>query len=744
MDADLATATINLFASVLVDQAVDKSLDYVIPQEFQDKIMIGMRVLVPLRNRLCKATVIATKQKTDIKQIKSIHSLLEDSLISKDLLKLAHWMSHYYATSLHQVLKVIFPSKLRNETVSKKQRLLKPLVSKEKLQSLCAELRLEAPAQALILEQLLLYPKGIFLSELKEKISLSQSALKQLEKKNLLSCELVILDQTFLLDLEFFKSKAKKLTDEQTLALKKIQKSIRENVFETHLVYGVTGSGKTEIFLQAIDEVLKKGQGVIYLVPEISLTSQTIERLKSRFSQNIAVLHHRLSQGQRYEAWQQIQQGHIKIVLGARSAVFSPVPNLGLIIVDEEHEGAYKQTDEAPRYHARDIAVMRGKLCQCPVILASASPSLESFHNAKEGKYILSCLSKRIEEAKLPKVNIVNMLLDKNKKGSLFSDLLLEAIKKRISVGEQTLLFLNRRGYRTSSLCPMCSHVLECPHCDLTLTYHRGAGILACHLCDYRIDPPRECPKCRHPEMKFKGAGTEMVERALHAIFPEVRTLRLDADSTKHKGSFEKIFKQFRSGKADVLIGTQMIAKGLHFPMVTLVGILNTDGSLHVPDFRASETVFQLLLQVAGRSGRSGLSGEVIIQTHLPDHPVISLAAKQDYEAFYQLEMESRQLFDYPPFSHLVKLVFSGDDEQKVEKEATKFKEALLQKLPATVAIHPVVPCGYAKIKNVYRFQCLIKGKAVGPILKVLKELDHEIDPTLRMSIDVDPISTYL
>lgn len=418
--------------------------------------------------------------------------------------------------------------------------------------------------------------------------------------------------------------------------------------------------------------------------------------------------------------------------------------NLGLIIVDEEHEPSYKQTEESPCYHARDVAVMRGKLCSAAVVLGSATPSMESYHNAKTGKYRLSKLTIRADAANLPTVSLIDMRheFDKAKGFALFSEPLLSAIEKRLKLGEQTLLFLNRRGYNTSQLCTKCSHSIVCPHCDISLTFHLGENILACHLCDYKLQPPRSCPSCGDSEgLKFKGAGTEKVERALHAIFPEARTLRLDADTTRHKGSHDLLFKQFRSGKADILIGTQMIAKGLHFPSVTLVGVLNADASLNIPDFRASEQVFQLITQVAGRSGRGALAGEVLIQTHLTDHPTILLAKEQDYEGFYAQEIEVRKLFNYPPFTHLAKITFTGTDAEKTLSAAKKLREELIRHLPGSFEIHPAIPCGHAKVKDQFRFQILIKGEKIPSFLQEIQ--NKFTQKPIRLSIDIDPLSTY-
>jgi len=736
-----------VIASVILDAALDHPLDYLIPEQ---QASVGKRVLVPLQKRLCKGTIFELKEEKKGKQeLLPIQEVLsEEPLIPHDLMKLAEWMSRYYCCSLSKVLKFVLPGSLRKGTKQKKQLLIKPLASRPELAQACQDIREKYPQQAKVLDVILLSPQGMVLSELLEKAGVTRSPIQSLVNKKYLTFSSLPFDHAVLEDQEYFLTKAKNLNPEQQSALECIKSSLEENRFAPHLIYGVTGSGKTEVYLQAIEHALKLSKGTIFLVPEIALTSQTLERIRSRFLEKVAILHHRLSDGQRNEAWHQLLSGKCQIAIGARSAIFCPVKDLGLIIVDEEHETSYKQNEEAPCYHARDVAVMRGKMAGATVLLGSATPSLESYHNALKGKYKLSLLKQRADHALMPEIKIVDMRFEYQKaKGfTLFSEALLDAIKSRLTVGEQVLLFLNRRGYHTSQLCRQCAYVLKCPHCEISLTFHRGDNILACHLCDYHLNPPKICPSCSSREtLKYKGAGTENVERSLHAIFPEVRTLRLDADTTKHKGSHELFFKQFRSGKADVLIGTQMIAKGLHFPAVTLVGVLNADASLNIPDFRASEHVFQLLTQVAGRSGRGSLKGEVIIQTHLPEHSTIKLAADQDFEHFYAQEIPIRELFQFPPFCHLVKFVFSGKNLEKVQKEANLFRHALIQFLPPEFELQPLVPCGYAKINDLFRYQFLMKGKRPFFLKNLLQPFldNYKVPSTIRLFIDVDPLSTF-
>lgn len=724
-------------ASVVLDSNIDRPLDYAIPKSLIGRIYPGMRVEVPLRKTVRLGTVLLLKMSSNfsLQSIKELSS--QEPLISKELLLLAEWMAKYYATPLSKVLRLFLPPSVRKGMDAKQQLFVKPLVERASLAHLCI---LESSlSQRKALDVLLKHPKGILLSQLLQEANISRSPIDSLVKRGVVSLEHLSVDRSLIHEADFFPTKPKQLNEEQRAALEKICLSLNAHRFETHLLFGVTGSGKTEVFLQAITQTLSLGKTALVLVPEIALTTQTLERMRARFQTDVALLHHQMSDGMRRDAWHKIQSGQTHLVVGPRSAIFSPLKNLGLIIVDEEHEGSYKQTDEMPCYHARDLAVVRGKLEGVTVVLASATPSLESYHHALKGKYHLSTLTTRPKSVSFPQVTIVDMRSDSEKKNFLFSSLLLQEMEKRYKNGEQTLLFLNRRGFHSAQVCQSCSHILGCPHCSTALTFYKGDNRLSCHLCSFeQTPPPRQCPKCGSSEaLKFRGAGTELVEKALHAIFPEIRTLRLDRDTTRHRGSHEQFFKQFKAGKADVLIGTQMVAKGLHFPSVTLVGVLNADAALQIPDFRSAESVFQLLTQVAGRSGRGAIPGDVILQTHLPGHPVIQAAASQNYASFSQLELESRQLFSYPPFSRLVKIVISGPDLEATTSHAQQVQSYLIQQLPSTYEIGPVNPCGHARIQGKHRLQFLIKGR-LPPVLGPLPS-----HPNIRILIDPDPISIY-
>ena len=478
------------------------------------------------------------------------------------------------------------------------------------------------------------------------------------------------------------------------------QESNRQNSSHVFLLHGVTGSGKTEIYLQALAHALEQGKGAIVLVPEISLTPQTVERFKARFSSGklqtlVAVLHSHLSTGERHDEWHKIRQGRARIVIGARSAIFAPVEPLGLIIVDEEHEHTYKQ-EEAPRYHARDVAIMRGQMEGAVVVLGSATPSLESYYNCKKGKYTLLELPERVDNQKMPHVRVVDMrqAAYKEKGPPIFSPQLKEAITQRLERGEQTILFLNRRGYSTALQCPKCGYVAQCPNCSLALTYHRIEQKLSCHICGHNEKVPSVCPnpKCKNPAIRYAGTGTQKVEELLGKLFPTARVRRMDADTMKRKDDYRKTLGDFRAGKIDILVGTQMIAKGLHFPNVTLVGIIYADLALHQPDFRAGERTFQLLTQVAGRAGRGDVEGEVFVQAFAPFHPAIQYARRHDFTGFYEQEMEFREQLKYPPLSRVALLTLKGRNEDKVKFSAEHLKRELEKYLGSAVQRSPHRP----------------------------------------------------
>lgn len=730
-----------LFVSVFLDQNLQKPLDYSVPFELQSLIQVGSRVEVPLKSAAVKGTVAALMNEARFKGVKPILKILSHQKeLSDTQWKLAEWMSQYYATPLQKVLKCFIPPHVRKETRPKSKLFATLMKSHEETISYCEKIRGKNSSQALVLDLLLQNPKGLFLSEILEAKG-SRSSVQTLCKQKWIVLKSLSTEDDLLLDGDFFPTKPKILNGEQKEALSSIESALDSGKFSPHLIYGITGSGKTEIYLQAIAKSLSLQKSAMLLVPEIALTSQTIERIKTRFSEKIAILHHKRSLGERTSSWDDLKSGKIRLVIGARSAIFCPVQNLGLIIVDEEHDGSYKQSDEMPCYQGRDVAVMRAHLENCTILLGSATPSIESRHNAAIGKYKLHTLRSRATKANLPKVSVVDMKSEMDRNGGFthFSEKLLSALKERVLKGEQALLLLNRRGYHRMQLCASCRSIVKCPHCDLSLTFHKAANELKCHVCHFSRPAFRKCPDCGDEgSMEFKGFGTEHVERSLKAILPEIRTLRMDRDTTQKKEAHEELFKQFRSHKADVLIGTQMIAKGFHFPSVTLVGVLNIDASLSIPDFRSPEHAFQLLIQVFGRSGRSDLPGEVVLQTFMPEHPIFQLASKQDYDAFYEAEIEERRTFGYPPFSHLAKLTFSSSDESACRNNAEEAQKNLQQLLGPNAHIFPVSPSGHSKIKDMYRFQFLIKTARLSFISAALSSFASP-----HVKIDVDPLSTF-
>ncbi len=740
--------TFSLYAKIILDRSPVKPLDYGVPEPLIAKIKPGMRVSVAVRNFMRKGLVLALEPTSDLPAVQPILELLSDhDVLTEDLFELARFMSRYYCTCLSKATSVILPSSVRKDTKELCKAFIKRGVSVPQLRNIAEELREKKPKQAQVIDIFLQNPEGLFLTELLENPQITLSPVETLIKNKILTKENVTIDRSLLEEEEFFPIPPKQLNEQQKKVFDSIAIDLQNQQFKTHLIYGITGSGKTEIYMQLIQRAIDQEKGVIVLVPEIALTTQTIERFKSRFTTRIAILHHRLSDGERVDAWHRIRKGEIPIVVGARSAIFSPIPNLGLVIVDEEHENSYKQIEDSPCYHARDIAIKRGQLTNSVVVLGSATPSIESMYNAKEGRYILHTIQERAGNAQRPQITIVDMKHECEKQGyTLFSDTLLSKLEQKINQGEQSILFLNRRGFFTCQVCTECHEPIKCKHCDVSLTYHKSESILSCHICEYMVKADLEhCPSCGAKKtLKYRGPGTEQVQKALHAIFPQVRTLRMDRDTTKHKGSHDKLFKEFKSGKADVLIGTQMIAKGLHFPHVTLVGILNADSGFHIPDFRSNEIVFQLITQVSGRAGRGHLKGEVIIQSFLSDHPIIRLASQEDYEAFYQTEIEERKLFAYPPFVRLARVVFSGSDPTKVEKYGAEYYNNLKGKLnPKEHQILPLAPCGYARIKDKHRFQFLIKTIAMMKLSTIIAANPAKKSSSIKVHIDIDAISTF-
>ena len=544
----------------------------------------------------------------------------------------------------------------------------------------------------------------------------------------------------------FEKTTALSLNAEQQVAVETILQSVQEQQSQTYLLEGITGSGKTEVYLQVIAEVLNQGKTAIMLVPEISLTPQMVQRFKSRFGEHVAVMHSGLSQGEKYDEWRKIERGEAEVVVGARSAIFAPIENIGVIIVDEEHEASYKQ-EETPRYHARDLAIWRSEYHHCPVVLGSATPSLESRARAQKNVYQRLRLTQRANQAAtLPTIDVVDMRQEvENGNVSSFSMSLQEKLQERLEKNEQSVLLLNRRGYSSFVICRDCGYVLPCPNCDISLTLHMDSKTMKCHYCGHEERIPYRCPNCGQDKIRYYGTGTQKVEEELQTLLPDSRILRMDVDTTRRKGAHEKILRTFGEGQADILLGTQMIAKGLDFPNVTLVGVLNADTALNLPDFRSSERTFQLLTQVSGRAGRAEKPGEVIIQSFNPEHYAIQLAKAQDYEDFYTKEMYIRHRGDYPPYYFTVQITASHPEENEAAKQmfqiATKLKQGLS---PQAILLGPT-PNAIMRVNNRYFYQVIIKYKQepmLQPLLKeILTDTQRATARGLKLSIDAEPMN---
>ncbi|MGL9999958.1 primosomal protein N' [Enterococcus sp. DIV1444a] len=544
----------------------------------------------------------------------------------------------------------------------------------------------------------------------------------------------------------FEKTTALSLNAEQQVAVETILQSVQEQQSQTYLLEGITGSGKTEVYLQVIAEVLNQGKTAIMLVPEISLTPQMVQRFKSRFGEHVAVMHSGLSQGEKYDEWRKIERGEAEVVVGARSAIFAPIENIGVIIIDEEHEASYKQ-EETPRYHARDLAIWRSEYHHCPVVLGSATPSLESRARAQKNVYQRLRLTQRANQAAtLPTIDVVDMRQEvENGNVSSFSMSLQEKLQERLEKNEQSVLLLNRRGYSSFVMCRDCGYVLPCPNCDISLTLHMDSKTMKCHYCGHEERIPYRCPNCGQDKIRYYGTGTQKVEEELQTLLPDSRILRMDVDTTRRKGAHEKILRTFGEGQVDILLGTQMIAKGLDFPNVTLVGVLNADTALNLPDFRSSERTFQLLTQVSGRAGRAEKPGEVIIQSFNPEHYAIQLAKAQDYEDFYTKEMYIRHRGDYPPYYFTVQITASHPEENEAAKQmfqiATKLKQGLS---PQAILLGPT-PNAIMRVNNRYFYQVIIKYKQepmLQPLLKeILTDTQRATARGLKLSIDAEPMN---
>ena len=740
------------YVRVIIDRAIQREFDYSVPETLADRISIGSRVRVPFRDKSALATVLATLEQSDAKGIRPIEALVgEAPSISESLLDLAKWMGTYYCCPLETVMRSLLPQVIRRAEVSwKKQLFVQPPskvdMSEPDWQQRIDNLRKRAPRQAELLDAIAKLDKPILAAQLLRQTSFDNQTLRALAKRGLIELREEAVERDPHADEQFIATTNIEVNPEQALALGKITEAlITPESAKPILLHGVTGSGKTEIYLQAIRTALERGRSAIVLVPEISLTPQTVERFKSRFAEMhevVAVLHSHLSQGERHDEWHKIHSGRARIVIGARSAVFAPLKDLGLIIVDEEHETTYKQ-EEAPRYHARDVAVVRAKIEKCAVVLGSATPSLESYHNATTGKYELLTLTQRVDNQRMPLIRIVDLRLErrKGKIAPILSEKLSQAIAVRLEKREQTILFLNRRGFSTSLLCSNCGEARNCPNCSVALTFHRHMARLSCHLCGHTAAVPKKCPECGKDALIYAGFGTEKVESTVSQFFPKANVRRMDADSMTRKEAYRDTLRNFRTGKIDILVGTQMIAKGLHFPNVTLVGIINADLALHLPDFRAGERTFQLLTQVAGRAGRGETAGEVFVQTYTPFSPSIQFARHHDFAGYFQQELEFRERCDFPPFKHAVLITVRSAHDGRAKLSAVTLVRRLKESLGSEFTLGEATPAPLEKLQGQFRFHILLRGEAIMRLSRLIREtLDKlPLPEDVIATVDVDP-----
>lgn len=788
------------------------TLTYHVPDTFVENLEPGHRVLVPLGRRVITGVVLDSADETDIETVRDIHDILDlNPLLTPELLRLTQWISEYYLCHQGEVIRTALPPGIHQTTqlnvslcqihpqvtLSEKQQTILRMLEKTSplsVQSLekkmnAGRLRFElnkledmgclslehvleeakvkirsenwvgvTPVVDKVLVEALQHraPKqGNVLHDLfrmghdvpRDEVDTDFATLRALETKGLIFIRQEESFRDAYLNAPVEAPKPVTLTDEQRSVVQTVQTHL--NHFQVLLLHGVTGSGKTQVYMEAIAQVLEQGKTALVLIPEISLTPQAVQRYRGLFGNQVAVLHSRMSNGERYDSWRKIREGSFRIGLGPRSAVFAPLENLGLIVVDEEHETSYKQTDPSPRYHARDVAIVRAQINNCPVILGSATPNLESYFNAMQGKYLLCELTKRVDAVPMPEVVLVDRKPeDKMAVRHILTPLLVRKMKEQLDAGQQIVLLQNRRGYASFLRCQECGDIAHCPHCDIPLTFHQRGHLLRCHYCGYQRYANEVCSKCEGSTLRYRGVGTQRVEEEVADYFPEAKLFRMDLDTTRRKGAHDQIIHDFEKGKGDILLGTQMVAKGHDFPGVHLVGIISADTELFFPDFRSGERTFQLLSQASGRAGRRNRIGEVVIQTMYPDHEILAFVQRHDYLSFYQWEMKQRHEFHYPPWGRLIQVRFRGPSEQDTERAAQLFQQ-LAPRSDVVQVLGPVAS-PLARIKNLYRYQIIFRSSKTRDVSgNYLRRLVQEAWSRfseakkygrVRLSIDVDPV----
>ena len=741
-----APAPAALFAEIVFDRPLDQAFTYGVPADLADRVAVGKRLKVPFGrgDRSIIGYCVGVNTNAPERRVKGVLDVLDEHpLLTETLLRLTRWMADYYLCAWGQVLHAVVPAGARQSAGSMKRAFLELVPEAEVPTKL-------SPRQRAVLEALRDAGKPLEVRAVQRQVNCGVGVIRTMLQRGLIRQMVKRVDRDLAATEENDEPPIRELNAQQLAVVEALRPTLHEPTFKPFLLYGVTGSGKTEVYMRAIEETLARGKQALVLVPEISLTPQTVRRFAGRFG-DVAVLHSHLGDAERGVHWRRVFNGQARVIVGARSAIFAPAQNLGLIIIDEEHETSFKQ-DTTPRYHGRDVAVMRARLENIPIVLGSATPSLESWHNAQKGSYTLLTLPHRVSSRPLPPVRLIDMRRQAPQKGrpTALSEPLIEAMKRALTDGGQVMLLLNRRGFATHVHCPSCGHVESCRFCDLALTYHKQRDIMMCHYCSYEQEPVHTCPACGQSAIRYQGLGTEKLEAELQQRFPALVVRRMDSDTMRKPGSHARTLAAFRRGEIHILLGTQMIAKGLDFPNVTLVGVINADMALHIPDFRSGERTFQLLTQVSGRAGRGPRGGQVLVQTFTPEHPCIHHAATHDYGTFVEGELAQRREHAYPPYQRMARIIVRGLDEEVArqfsERLAAAFTDAierLGQVEPVPVRLLGPAEAPVFRLQGYYRFHFQLQSPSAATLHRVLRLVMPSVAPPrdVELNLDVDPFN---
>ena len=743
-----------MIAQVIINSNVknlNKIFDYNVPEKMLGTICVGDRVLVPFGNmkNLEEGFIIGFKDKSDYK-VKDISKIQEGIKLTYKNIELAKLMARRYFCNISDCIKLMLPPGTTNKNIENriKDKKLNFVYLKKDIDEIEEDIEnkiIKSEKQKRVLN-FLIQNEGVQTVELEIITDTTNAVLKALERKKYIEIIEQKVDRNPFINKDIKPSINLKLTDEQQNAFNIINESIKNGKNKEFLLYGITGSGKTEIYLQLIGEILKNNKSSIILVPEISLTPQMVDRFVARFGKDkIAVLHSKLSIGERYDEWNKINNRECKIVIGARSAIFAPVQDLGLVIIDEEHDSSYK-SETNPRYNAKEIAKYLAKQNNIPLVLGSATPDITTFYNAQKNEIQMVKLSKRANKSSLPDVEIIDLRMElANGNKSILSTKLYSQIEENLKNKKQTILFLNRRGYSTFVMCRDCGYTVKCKNCNITMTYHLKQNKLKCHYCGHEEKNIKICPECNSKNIKYFGTGTQKLEQEINRLFPDASTIRMDIDTVSKKNSHEEILNKFKNENIDILIGTQMVVKGHHFPNVTLVGVIAADSSLYIDDFRSNERTFQILTQVAGRAGRENLPGKVIVQTYNPDNFAIECSKKQNYDIFYETEIEIRKQLKYPPFCDIISIGLVDVNEDKIKTISKKLYlniNKLIEENKLDIMIYKPLPCPIDKIKNKYRWRIILKGRLNNRLIDIINySIDKINNKTTRIIVDTNPIN---